>query len=102
MFSNSNGLGFTQLPYCIHHTSELISSKKSAVVEAAELRSAWTLRLRSGQAYEGARPHTNQRLVISHRHVYARVLRKLLCLVIARVHVANHAHAWIGRQHALD
>ncbi len=27
---------------------------------AAELRSAWTLRLRSGQAREGARPHTNR------------------------------------------
>jgi len=27
--------------------------------KAAELRSAWTLRLRSGQAREGARPHTN-------------------------------------------
>ena len=26
---------------------------------AAELRSAWTLRLRSGQAREGARPHTS-------------------------------------------
>jgi dihydroflavonol-4-reductase len=26
---------------------------------AAELRSAWTLRLSSGQAYEGARPHTS-------------------------------------------
>jgi dihydroflavonol-4-reductase len=26
---------------------------------AAELRSAWTLRLRSGQAHEGARPHTS-------------------------------------------
>jgi NAD(P)H-hydrate epimerase len=40
---------------------------KSLVVDAdglsafatAELRSAWTLRLRSGQAHEGARPHTN-------------------------------------------
>jgi len=29
------------------------------VEESAELRSAWTLRLRSGQAHEGARPHTN-------------------------------------------
>src|SRR6266446_5195547 len=29
--------------------------------EPAELRSAWTLRLRSGQACEGARPHTNLR-----------------------------------------
>jgi 4-diphosphocytidyl-2-C-methyl-D-erythritol kinase len=28
--------------------------------KAAELRSAWTLRLRSGQAYEGARPHTSR------------------------------------------
>ena len=27
---------------------------------AAELRSAWTLRLRSGQALEGARPHTSE------------------------------------------
>jgi len=27
---------------------------------AAELRSVWTLRLRSGQAREGARPHTNK------------------------------------------
>ena len=26
----------------------------------AELRSAWTLRLRSGQAREGARPHTSK------------------------------------------
>jgi len=30
--------------------------------EAAELRSAWTLRLCSGQACEGARPHTNSAL----------------------------------------
>src|SRR6267378_5364318 len=28
--------------------------------EGAELRSAWTLRLRSGQASEGARPHTSK------------------------------------------
>src|ERR1700737_2500120 len=28
--------------------------------EVAELRSAWTLRLRSGQACEGARPHTSK------------------------------------------
>src|SRR5438105_8466342 len=33
--------------------------RKLAVAEMdAELRSAWTLRLRSGQAREGARPHT--------------------------------------------
>ena len=34
--------------------------RKLAVAEMdAELRSAWTLRLRSGQAREGARLHTN-------------------------------------------
>ena len=31
----------------------------AAALAAAELRSAWTLRLRSGQAREGARPHTS-------------------------------------------
>ena len=32
----------------------------AAAAAAAELRSAWTLRLRSGQAREGARPHTSR------------------------------------------
>src|SRR6266852_2258366 len=107
MLSNSSGLALTQSPYCIHHIRVVISSEKSAVRKAAELRSAWT--------GEGARPHTNfpttlrerpttsdQLLATSHRHLHARLLRKLFRLVIPRIHMPNHAHARIGRQHALD
>ena len=34
---------------------------------AAELRSAWTLRLRSGQAREGGRPHTSTSNSFNHK-----------------------------------
>src|SRR6266851_6046474 len=106
VLSNSSGLDFTQSPYCMHHIRVVISSEKSAVRKAAELRSAWT--------GECARPHTNfpttlrerlttndHRLATSHRHLHARLLPKLLRLVVPRVHMPNHAHARNGRQHAL-
>jgi len=38
----------------------------------------------------------------SHRHLYARLLRKFLRLVVPSIHVPDDAHARIRRQHALD
>jgi hypothetical protein len=44
---------------CKREVSHVVSDAAKARA-GAELRSAWTLRLRSGQAREGARPHTSQ------------------------------------------
>src|SRR5713101_6138501 len=88
MLSNSSGLDFTQSPYCIHHIRVVISSEKSAVRKAAELRSAWTgegarLSTTFPTFANDQRPTTSdQLLATSHRHLHARLLRKLLRLVI--------------------
>jgi hypothetical protein len=37
-----------------------------------------------------------------HGHVHIFILGKLFRLVIPRVHMPDHAHAGIGRQHTLD
>jgi len=57
----------------------------------AELRSAWTLRLRSGQAREGDRPHTSGAAIISAmRSASNKLLLALFCLLlVARLQAAE-------------
>src|SRR5260370_11731047 len=68
VLSNSSGLDFTQSPYCIHPIKVGISSEKSAVRKAAELRSAWTGEgARLSHAFptfsNGQRPTTSDQLL---------------------------------------
>src|SRR5450759_4017816 len=105
MLSNSSGLDFTQSPYRIHHVDAVISSEKSAAVKAAELPLSLDGRGRPSLhelSRRTSRTTNDERLTTSHRHLHARLRGKLLRCVISRVHVPNHAHARIGRQHALD
>src|ERR1700726_2269118 len=102
MFSNSNGLGFTQLPYCIHHVDTEFRMRNPQSWRLPNSTPLGPFDSAQGKLTRAPVPTRTSDSLHPHRHLHARLLRKLLRLVVSRVYVPNHAHSRIGCQHALD